>query len=219
MCPRKKCFCNYWKYNNTYVVTEMKREMSLEMQLVDSLHVPRTALTKFLVVPRVQHYFHNPFRRFLSPDARVTCEPVWMPPKMPAKGGAQISGRGGAAAWETKEPCSASSLILTSTHYLSSSLSLSPYLSTSASIDPPPATAELPPPRKASALGAYTSVDSGFSLHPPTVYVEEEGCRSSSCRAERCFVFLREGRRGICRKNNLTRIKNNRIVVSLKLTE
>lgn len=56
----------------TYVVIGTKREMYLEMQLVDSRHVSRTALMKFLAVPRVQHYFHNPFRRFLSPDAKVT---------------------------------------------------------------------------------------------------------------------------------------------------
>lgn len=36
------------------------------MQPIDSLHVSRTTLTKFLAVPRVQNYFHNPFRRFLS---------------------------------------------------------------------------------------------------------------------------------------------------------
>lgn len=133
--------------------------------------------------------------------------------KVPAKGDAQISGRGGAAAWEAKEPCSCL-LSHSNQHslsiFLSLSLSLSPYLSTSASIDPPPATAELPPPRKASALGAYTSVDSGFSLRPPTVYVEEEGLSIVVVpfrRAERCSVLLSEGRRGIRRKNNLTRIK------------
>lgn len=165
------------------------------MQLVDSTHVFRTTLMTFLVVPRVQHYFYNPFRRFLSPGTRAQhanrCECRL---KVPAKGGAQISGRGGAAAWEAKEPCSAFSLLLTSTHYLSSSLSHSPYLSTSASIDPPPATAELPPPRKASALGAYTSVDSGFSLRPPTS--KKKGVDRvvvPSRRAERCVVLFARG--------------------------
>lgn len=93
--------------------------------------------------------------------------------RVPAKGGALISGRGGTAAWEAKELYSIPlSLSLSRSNQFSlsifPSLFLSPYLSTLASIDPPPATVELPPPRKASALGAYTSVDSGFSLRPCT---------------------------------------------------
>lgn len=140
---------------------------------------------------------------FPQPIQTVSClrmrkerrDSVWVPPKMPAKGWrANIGARWCCGLGD--ERALLRRLSLTGAHYLSSSLSPSPYLSTSASIDPPPATAELPPPRKASALGAYTSVDSGFSLHPPAVYVEEEGCRSSSCRAERCFVFFFCAREG-----------------------
>lgn len=85
--------------------------MYLEMQLVDSRHVPRMAFVKFLAVPRVQHYFHNPFRQFpvsgCERNGAIRCECRL---RCRQKGGAQISGRGGAAAWETKEPCSAASL-------------------------------------------------------------------------------------------------------------
>lgn len=52
----------------------------------DSLHVSRTTLMKFLVISRVQNYFHNPFRRFLSSGTNITYDSVWVSPKGAGKG-------------------------------------------------------------------------------------------------------------------------------------
>lgn len=162
---------------------------------------------KFLVFPRVQHYFHNPFRQFPVPGyERNVRDSVWVPPKGAGKGWRTNIG----ARWCCGLGDERALLCLLSHSNQPSlsiflSLSLSPYLSTSASIDPPPATAELPPPRKASALGAYTSVDSGFSLRPPTS--KKKGVDRRRAGRSDASSFRARGVGGIRRKNNLTRIK------------
>lgn len=183
------------------------------MQLVDSPHVSRTALMKFLVVPRVQHYFYNPFRRFLSPDANATWDSVWVAPKGAGKGwraniGARwCCGLGG----ERALLC-----LLSHSNRRSLSISLSLPLALSLYVG-----IYRPTPGDGGASTAPESFRAWrvhvrrFGLFPSPVNGVRRRRRRVSIvvvvpprRAERRFVLLREGgRRGIRRKNNLTGIK------------